>query len=220
MEGGKEGLAELWQRMTKWQIGGRWYLIVLLVTLLLAGIPALVFGLVGGYAPSAFGVSYVLFVLVVQLFTSGLGEEPGWRGFLLQRLKAGSENENHIWWVGLIWAVWHYPLVILQTVYGAPDMTTLQILVTVLTSLAGFTMSIIGITYLYNWLYAETGSGLLMIVFHALSNLFSFWLPTFLQTPEASTLIIALMPWAFVIVLPKILGKERFLGIEIVVGES
>lgn len=51
-----------------------------------------------------------------------------------------------------------------------------------------------------------------MIVFHALSNVFSVWLLTFLAEPQTVTLFIALMPWAVVITLQKVLGKDKFLG--------
>ena len=38
------------------------------------------------------------------------------------------------------------------------------------------------------------------------------WLLTFLAEPQAATLLVALMPWAVVLILQKRLGKERFPG--------
>ena len=115
MDGGKEGLADLWRRISNWNVGGRWYLTVLLVTFLLTGLPVAVFALAGGFTASTYTLAYVLFVFFMQLFTSGFGEEPGWRGFLLPRLQARFNGEKSAWVLGLIWAIWHYPLVILQT---------------------------------------------------------------------------------------------------------
>jgi len=52
----------------------------------------------------------------------------------------------------------------------------------------------------------------LAIIFHALSNLFSFWLLSFLAEPQTVILFVALMPWLAVIVLQKWLGKAQFPG--------
>ena len=212
MDGGREGIANLWQRITRWRINGRWYLIALGITFLVAGLPVGVFALFGGFSPSSVVLSNVLFVLIAQLFTSGFGEEPGWRGFLLPRLKARSEGENYIWLLGLFWAIWHYPLVILQTLSIMQDVTIPQMAITIIMALAGQTMALIGMTYLYAWIYNQTDSVFLAIVFHAFSNLFSFWLLSFLAEPQAVTLFVALMPWAVVVFLQKRLGKDKFPG--------
>lgn len=212
MDKGREGLLDLWQRITDWHVPGRWYLTAAVITFLLAGIPVGIFGLATGFTIGGYAFSYILFILAVQLLTSGLGEEPGWRGFLLPRLQSKYQNENYVWMLGLIWAIWHYPLMIIQTASGMPDFTLFQITISILTSLAGFTMSIIGITYIYAWLYNQTKSVLLMILFHALSNTFSGWLPSFLNQPQMVTLFVALMPWAVVIFLQQRLGKEKFPG--------
>jgi membrane protease YdiL (CAAX protease family) len=87
MDGGREGLADLWRRITKWNIGGRWYLTVLFIAFLLTGLPVAIFAFSGGFIPSTYAISCVLFIFVAQLLTSGFGEEPGWRGFLLPRLR-------------------------------------------------------------------------------------------------------------------------------------
>lgn len=118
MDNGKEGLSVLWQRITNWKIDGKWYLYALLITLLLAAIPLAIFGVMGGFATSTLSISFVFLIFITQLFTSGLGEEPGWRGYLLPRLQekyAGEKGEKDIWRLGLIWAIWHYPIVIIRT---------------------------------------------------------------------------------------------------------
>jgi len=212
LENGKHSLQELWRRISKWHIPLRWYGFAVVLTFLMAFIPVAVFAIAGGLSPSPITLPLLLFVLAVQLLTSGLGEEPGWRGYLLPRLQARFSAENTIWILGLIWAVWHYPLVILQTMTAMHDVSLLPAIITILTSLAGMTMSQIGISYLYVWLYNRTHSIFLMIVFHAFSNLFSLWLPTFLKNPQSATLLVALMPWLLVVILQKKLGKEQFPG--------
>ena len=84
--------------------------------------------------------------------------------------------------------------------------------ITIVISLAGNAMSLIDLTYIYVWLYNNTKSVFLAIVFHAFSNVFVFWLTFFLAAPQAAGLAIALMPWAVVVILQKRLGKDKFHG--------
>jgi membrane protease YdiL (CAAX protease family) len=212
MDGGRKGIEDLWNRITRWNIGGRWYIAALAITFLLTGIPVGIFALTGGFALSTIPIVYVLFAFLVQLLTSGFGEEPGWRGFLLPRLQTRFDGEKYIWILGLIWAVWHYPIVIIQTLSMMQNVTVLQMLITILMGLVGQTMSLIGMTYIYVWLYHQTNSVFLVIVFHALSNLFNTWFPSFLSNPQAVGLLPALMPWVIVIFLQRGLGKDQFPG--------
>jgi membrane protease YdiL (CAAX protease family) len=218
MDQGKSGFTKLWQRVIRFNIDGRWYLYAIGMALLLVLIPLLIFGISSGFTHSNYTLPYVGIVLIVQVFTSGLGEEPGWRGYLLPRLQANADhgNEkkryNYIWILGLIWAIWHYPITALQTLGMMHDVTVPQIIITIIISLAGQTMSIIGISYLYVWLYNNTRSIFLMMVFHALTNVFNVWAISYLAQPQSAGLLIALMPWAIVLILERVLGKENFPG--------
>ena len=214
MDGGKEGLSEWWGRITRWRIGGNWYLTAILITFLIVAIPVTIFGLMGGFAPSNLPFVYILGLLFVQLLTSGFGEEPGWRGFLLPRLKTRLKGDKYIWVLGFIWSFWHWPIVIVRTMSMMQDVTLPQMVITILMSLAGNVMAIIGETHIYVWMYNKTQSVFLSIVFHAFSNLFVFWLSSFLVAPQAPAIAIALMPWAVVIYMQKRIGKENFLGIQ------
>lgn len=212
MDSGRDGLANLWKRITKWNVGGRWYISALVITLLLTGIPVGIFALTGGFTLSTIPLSYILFIFLAQLLTSGLGEEPGWRGFLLPRLQARFEGEKYIWVLGLIWAIWHYPVTILYTLPAFQNVTMPQMVIMIILALAGQTMSLIGMSFIYVWLYNRTQSVFISIVFHALSNLFNFWLLSFLSNPQALGILPALMPWAVVIFMQKRLGKDKFPG--------
>jgi len=68
----------------------------------------------------------------------------------------------------------------------------------------------VGMTYLYAWLYNNTGSVFLAILFHGLSN----FLPAVLLAGAAPglTVMTAVMPWMVVFILEKVYGKEKFPG--------
>jgi membrane protease YdiL (CAAX protease family) len=81
---------------------------------------------------------------------------------------------------------------------------------TIIMSLAGQTISLIGITYIYTWLYNSTQSVFLAILFHALGNVMTAVFSTDIQPPVG--LMIAAMPWVIVFILEKVYGKTRFPG--------
>lgn len=210
IDGKKEGLAEWWRQITHWNIESKWYLNSLVITFLIAAIPVAILGIIGGFSPSNLAITYIIGLILVQLLRSGLGEEPGWRGFLLPRLREQYEGDKYIWILGLVWAVWHFPIVSIEALSMMPNVPIAQSVVTVLISLAGNVMALIGISFIYAWLYNNTKSVFLAIVFHALSNVFVFWLPSYLESPGAAGLAAALMPWVVVIIMQKRLGKEVF----------
>jgi membrane protease YdiL (CAAX protease family) len=69
-------------------------------------------------------------------------------------------------------------------------------------------MSLLGITFLYVWLYNRTRSLFIVILFHALCNTLSA-IP-FGELQPIMTLFIAIMPWVVVLALGKIALKGRF----------
>lgn len=214
LDSGKAGLSALGRQIFKVRIAGRWYLNGLWTAVVISTLPILlgaVFGLIQWDFPGigAF-LPYLLPAFCIQLLTSGLGEEPGWRGFLWPRLQARFSGENAIWVLGLIWAVWHYPLTIFITLSQLDAAPAFTIVLSLLIALVGQTMSLIGIAFLYVWLYNHTHSLWLMILFHALPNTLNA-IPWGTLNPILP-LLIGAMPWGVVLLLGKILPKESFPG--------
>ena len=86
-------------------------------------------------------------------------------------------------------------------------------LIGIVMTLAGFTMTLIGQTYIYAWFYNNTKSVFLAVLFHGGLNFTSLIVVSFMETFNPSiTWILALMPWAVVIVLQKRMGKDQFPG--------
>ncbi|MCO6496831.1 MAG: CPBP family intramembrane metalloprotease [Chitinophagaceae bacterium] len=61
----------------------------------------------------------IIIFSVLQTVTLSLGEELGWRGYLLPKLIAhtSSRLKAHLI-VGLIWALWHFPLIFIARAYN------------------------------------------------------------------------------------------------------
>lgn len=103
LDGGRGGLIELGKRIIKWRVGVRWYFTILIIAFLLAAIPigiAALTGMTGFSTASAISLPAIIILFFAQILTSGVGEEPGWRGFLLLRLKVRFDGEQYIWCLG------------------------------------------------------------------------------------------------------------------------
>ncbi|MFC1969511.1 CPBP family intramembrane glutamic endopeptidase, partial [Chloroflexota bacterium] len=213
---GKPGIVELWGRITKLRIGGRWYLWALLLAFVLAFVPLLLFTITRLVNFNGNGLlallPFVPLLLIWQILTSGL-EEPGWRGFLLPELQARFGGEKYIWLLGLAWAGWHYPFTIYHTLGSLVEMPVPVMVISVLFALAGNTMSIIGMTYIYVWLNNNTKSVFLAILFHTITNVANT--VAFSAMGEFNpfvAIVIGFMPWAVIIVMKRMLGKDKFPG--------
>jgi hypothetical protein len=57
----------------------------------------------GPFIPSA----AILVMLVLQLVTGAVGEELGWRGFLLPRLGKRFGEMTAAWVMAILWSLWH-----------------------------------------------------------------------------------------------------------------
>lgn len=107
---GRPGLRRWVGRLWRWRVGWYWY------TLALVGVPALIVlsGLPfsGGnvQAPSALALGALVPGLIVQIFSTGLSEEPGWRDFALPRLQSRFGALGAAAVLGPLWALWHMPL--------------------------------------------------------------------------------------------------------------
>ncbi len=213
-EQGPRGVRSLLANTVDARLAPKWYLVAFLIASAIAFVPTILAGLTGnlGQPILTVGRTVTLFVpvLILQLLTSGLGEEPGWRGYLLPRLQERFSTERTVWVLGLIWAIWHYPLTILYVLQGVPDdVPPIGAVIAVLIGLLGQTIGVIGITYIYVWLFNRTRSIFLMIVFHALSNTFPFLVPV-IQGPWV--LLVGIFPWVVVWGLQLLLGKQEFPG--------
>jgi len=116
-------------------------------------------------------VSVQLLLYVVLLGTFGmvgesahaLGEELGWRGFLVPELAKVTSYRNVSLISGICWACWHYPLLLFAD-YNAGTPAWY--------GLACFTVMVVGTSFVFAWMRLRSGSVWTGMLLHASHNLF------------------------------------------------
>jgi CAAX protease family protein len=158
---GRSGVRTLLGRLLHARIGLRWYLAALALTMLVP-LAVGVSILMGGDTPvvdkTIFGV---LFLFAFMIFPgSALGEELGWRGFVLPRMQARHSALKASLLIGILWGLWHLPLWLTGT-----ESHPISLYVP-------FVVAVIASSVFYTWLYNNTGGSLFIVVlYHAASNL-------------------------------------------------
>jgi CAAX protease family protein len=133
--------------------GWRYYLVALLLAPGLTGMIiafTVLFGVAEPHAHFRLGVLSPVVALIITIAVSTLlwGEEFGWRGYLQPRLLPGRPVRSAVA-TGAVWAVWHYP-VILLTGFNYPSS---RILALIPFTLFGILMSVV-----LGWLQLRAGS--------------------------------------------------------------
>ena len=136
-------------------------------------IPIIYLGLSYGpywiFKPTAFtGKAYsdsvvTLLLLIPSAILPAAGEEIGWRGFLLPRMAQLWNVKVSIILSGLIWAVWHFPLMI-AGVYNSGTSVWYQ--------LPMFVIEVIAMTAIMAYFRFKSKSVWPAIIFHASHNYF------------------------------------------------
>lgn len=118
-------------------------------------------------APPAGALSkFLLFQGTVGVLLScvtGLGEEIGWRGFLVPELSRRMPLSGVALVSGAIWAAWHYPILLFADYNGGTHPWY---------SLACFTVLVLGISFVFAWLRLRSGSVWPAAILHGSHNLF------------------------------------------------
>ena len=94
---------------------------------------------------------------------SALGEELGWRGFLVPRLAKVTSYPRVALISGAIWSLWHYPIILFADYRGAGPLWY---------SIVCFTVMVLGISFPFAWMRLKTGSVWTGMLLHASHNLF------------------------------------------------
>ncbi|MGA2097052.1 MAG: type II CAAX endopeptidase family protein [Candidatus Acidiferrum sp.] len=114
-------------------------------------------------------ISIVLGTLLIATYgllrsmTSALGEEIGWRGFLVPELSKTCSFTTTSLISGIIWSVWHYPVLIFSD-YNAGTPTWY--------GLTCFTVMVVSISFVFAWMRLKSGSLWTGAILHGSHNLY------------------------------------------------
>ncbi len=175
--GGRKGGMNLLRSVGRWRVQPRYWLIAWLGPLLIFAIGLGIYLIFGGQAPSFTVFRQELhllpiFLLVVFLpFNGPLGEELGWRGYVLPRLQQSSGPLTASLVIGVIWGIWHLPS------FFDPDSIQSSL---GLVFLAPYVVGTITNSVIMTWLYNKAKASALVagIIWHAATD---FWAPMFLS---------------------------------------
>ncbi|MDX1500717.1 MAG: CPBP family intramembrane glutamic endopeptidase [Thermoanaerobaculia bacterium] len=117
----------------------------------------------------------LLFLGSLQSCLFALGEEIGWRGYLVPRLARLLDFDGVALTSGLIWALWHAPLVLFAGYRSEAPVGY---------SLLCFTLLAVGASYLYAWIRLKSGSLWPAVLLHGSHNL---WVQGFFDRATLDT---------------------------------
>jgi uncharacterized protein len=143
------------------------------------------------------------FFLVILTLTDGLSEEIGWRGFALPRLLSRHNALAASLILGVLWALWHLPLVGLWTEGSAMYLQPVWLLLVDIPAKA----------VLFTWVFLHTrGSVLLAVQLHGATNLFVVS-PDLSSSGDLTVLLLtAGAKWVLVLVVVVVAGPQLARG--------
>lgn len=167
-------------QLIRFRVSPRGYIIAFVVPAIafLGGISSVL--LITGHplAPSVLPGRLPMFVMgtLVAFFVGGGQEELGWRGFMLPRLQTTYSALVASLLIGVVWAVWHLPLFLMDAARNASGNFLL------------YAVLVLGVSILMTWCYNSTGgSVLLTMLLHAGFNSVGGLIPATMETVEQLT---------------------------------
>ena len=175
----KSGFGDVGFRIGK----GRYYLYAVAVPLLLA----LLVGLISAaldirkFSPVSPWQLTQLSPVLLSVLGLGLigafGEELGWRGFLLPKMISSGVKSPYLV-SGLVWALWHLPLIAFGGFYQADNELLMALI---------YGVGIIAMSFVFSELRVRSGSVWVATIVHAAHNFFfQFTVPVLLLTVPGS----------------------------------
>lgn len=206
---GIRGITKAAKRIVNPKISMRWYLYIFGVmptTMLLSYI---VLYLLRKTMPvSEFSLYAVPLVFIYILFFMGpLGEEAGWRGFLLRKLITVYRPFCASVIVGIIWSSWHLPLFFIDTTIQSELVKSYGFVI----AFSAYILYTLMITIQISILYINTKGNIFgVILFHTMANTSLGMMPLILSKAGAITLLVVMM---LVTVLLIICNREKLLSV-------
>jgi len=150
---GRAGVRAWVKRLFKFKVNWRWYAGIFLGTPAAVLLSSYLFSAGDVQAPPMENLIKYLPVILMQMVTTGLAEEPGWRDFALPRAQRQVGPLRAAVGIGVLWGVWHLPLY--MTMWG--DAPTFHLMRAV-----GFIAFCVTFNVVMTWVFNRTGQSLPM----------------------------------------------------------
>lgn len=208
---GKDGVRQFLGKVIRWRIGFQWYLMVLFGIALIAfaaqGLNIWLFAgepvklnLPAGVPEDGFLIALPIIFFVNIFFGGPLAEDIGWRGYALPKLREKMSAFTASLLIGIVWVLWHLPFFWIPegkiAVGGVP--------------LLWFTLLTTAWSVLFAWVYVNTESILMPVLFHAAVNTTLGTLGVLSQANGSLTPVIlnTLLTWLVVGVIVFFTGRD------------
>jgi membrane protease YdiL (CAAX protease family) len=194
---GRGGLRQWTGRLTKWKVSWRWYVGVLLSVPAVLTLTTVAVTHHNPVTPSIAVLVAYLPGLILQMLTTGIAEEPGWRDFALPRLQRRFGALRGTLILGPLWSAWHLPLFLTQ--WGGPHVTPLMPV--------EFICTCIAFSFVMTWVFNRTGESLpLAMLLHTSVNTFfsiafSQMFPTLSQQDTTNAFLIGAVAVAVILLV-------------------
>ncbi|MEV6227410.1 CPBP family intramembrane glutamic endopeptidase [Saccharopolyspora shandongensis] len=188
---GRPGLRRWAGRLLKWRVNWKWYVLAVIgvpIALIIGGIPFA--GAENMAIPPAMVLVAIVPGLVLQVVTTGIAEEPGWRDFALPLMQPRFGPLRGTFLLGVLWGIWHLPLFLTEW-GGYPNVTWVDPV--------EFIISCVAISIVMTWVFNRTGESLpVAMLLHASVNNFlsigwAFVFPTLGDSHQATAHVILLV---------------------------
>lgn len=163
---GREGVRALVASLARWRVGAGWLLFSFLspvALLVLAGL--IVRGITGAWpdltrlGAGRFATSAgVIELVLIYGLAQALGEEPGWRGFMLPRLRQRFSPLLATLVLFPAWLFWHLPVFLSRPEFGFAQW-------------AAFSAGVLSAAVWLTFIWEGTGSLLMAVAWHAMVNI-------------------------------------------------
>jgi membrane protease YdiL (CAAX protease family) len=117
----------------------------------------------GPWISIVMGIALIGTYGMIRSVSSALGEEIGWRGFLVPELSKTTSFTATSLISGIVWSLWHYPILIYGD-YNAGTPTWY--------GLTCFTVMVISISFVFAWMRLKSGSLWTGAILHGSHNLY------------------------------------------------
>ena len=164
---GRKGVRDLLRRSLNWRLPARWYLAAWFLPPGMMGAALVIFyanqNAIGHFALWRWRTALLL--LGINIFAGPLGEEIGWRGFLLPRMEPTFGSLKSGFLIGILWCFWHTPL------FWAPMGTTVSGASVTIWAVAIYLVYVLGLSIIFTWIFDRSGQSVLpTIIMHLTVN--------------------------------------------------